>query len=580
MIDPLQSLALSMQSSPGVYALLLGSGVSRAARIPTGWEITLDLISKLAVLEGASPVSDLAAWYVEKHGEAPSYSDLLDTITKTPAERQQLLRSYWEPTDQERDQGAKQPTLAHSAIAQLVSKGFVKVIITTNFDRLIEKALDDAGVEATIISSLDQLQGALPLIHMNCCVFKIHGDYRDPRIRNTPDELDSYPEAFDSFLDKVFDEFGLIVCGWSAEWDTALRRAMFRAHSRRFTTYWTVHGELDEQAKALIQHRKAEKIAITDADTFFQDLEGQIDSITATNSRTTSATDPIVKLKLYLSKPEYKIEYSDLIDEVADRAYKLTRNGEFKMQEAVAPTPESIGARVTTYNSAYSILFEMAIVTGFWAEDYHHNVWERAVRRLAPAPSSGYTTWIKLYRYPSLVLLYALGLGAVESNRLHFLSEVLGQTAGSEAGKPIRMVELPSSFVGINFGGHMEGIGERHFPISAWLRDVLRQHTSNIIIDDEQYTEAFDKLEILIALSHSHHMQREWVPFGEFIFRRSSRNRIFTEIHDSIVKLRAASPYVAHGLFGDTPEACKANLEKVKESILKLGPYYGVFGWD
>ena len=31
--------------------LLLGSGVSRAAGIPTGWEVVIDLIRKVAALE-------------------------------------------------------------------------------------------------------------------------------------------------------------------------------------------------------------------------------------------------------------------------------------------------------------------------------------------------------------------------------------------------------------------------------------------------------------------------------------------------------------------------------------------------
>ncbi|MDE0305110.1 MAG: hypothetical protein OXI87_09530 [Albidovulum sp.] len=50
MIDPIHFLAFSIQANPGVYAVLLGSGVSIAAKIPTGWDITLDLIRKLAVL--------------------------------------------------------------------------------------------------------------------------------------------------------------------------------------------------------------------------------------------------------------------------------------------------------------------------------------------------------------------------------------------------------------------------------------------------------------------------------------------------------------------------------------------------
>jgi hypothetical protein len=45
-------LASSIRSGPGVYAVLLGSGVSHAAEIPTGWEVTLDLISKLTAASG------------------------------------------------------------------------------------------------------------------------------------------------------------------------------------------------------------------------------------------------------------------------------------------------------------------------------------------------------------------------------------------------------------------------------------------------------------------------------------------------------------------------------------------------
>ncbi len=56
--DPLVSLASSMHAGPGVYALLLGSGVSRAAGIPTGWGITLDLITRLAELSGGDAEAD------------------------------------------------------------------------------------------------------------------------------------------------------------------------------------------------------------------------------------------------------------------------------------------------------------------------------------------------------------------------------------------------------------------------------------------------------------------------------------------------------------------------------------------
>ena len=227
MIDPVHSLAFSIQASPGVYAVLVGSGVSRAAGIPTGWEVTLDLIRKLAKLHdktfGPDP-DDPELWYLEKFKKRKAdYADLLDELVRTSTGRQQLLRKYYEPNDLEREEDKKKPTAAHRAIAALAAQGFIKVIITTNFDHLVETALRDEEVEPTILSSPDQVQGALPLIHTQCCVFKVHGDYLDSRIRNTPAELDQYPLEFNRLLDRIFDEFGLIVCGWSAEWDGALR---------------------------------------------------------------------------------------------------------------------------------------------------------------------------------------------------------------------------------------------------------------------------------------------------------------------------------------------------------------------
>ncbi len=270
MISPTESLAFSMHANPGVYALLVGSGVSRNAKIPTGWEITLDLIHKLAALRKETPDPDAEQWYRNTFGKEPDYSDLLDDLCKTPAERQQLLRDYIEPSPDERDEGIKQPTTAHRAIAALAENRLIRVVVTTNFDRLIETALEDAGVTPTVLSTRDQVQGALPLIHTRCCVVKLHGDYLDTRIRNTQAELDSYDAEFNELLDRIFDEFGLIVCGWSAKWDGALCNALSRASSRRFTTYWATHGELTDPAGRLVNQRRAGLIPINDADEFFR----------------------------------------------------------------------------------------------------------------------------------------------------------------------------------------------------------------------------------------------------------------------------------------------------------------------
>ena len=242
-------------------------------------KIVLDLLGKLAATTGKAPVPDLEQGYMEQYQEPPDYSDLLAALAKTQDERQQLLRTYFKPNDQEREEGLKLPAAAHKAVARLVALGFIKVIVTTNFDRLMEKALEDEGITPTVLSTPEQVKGALPLDHIACCVFKVHGDYMDPLIRNTQSELEEYPPEIDTLLDRVFDEYGLIVCGWSAEWDTALRNALSRAQSRRFSTYWAARGELGDHARQLVNHRGAQVISIQDADRFFQTIQESVESI-------------------------------------------------------------------------------------------------------------------------------------------------------------------------------------------------------------------------------------------------------------------------------------------------------------
>jgi hypothetical protein len=580
MIDPVHSLAFAVQANRGVYAVLLGSGVSRAAGIPTGWEITIDLIRRIAALYGETCDPEPEAWYLAKFGKAADYSDLLDALTKTSAERQQLLRTYWEPTEQEREEGAKQPTAAHRAVAALVAQGSIKVIITTNFDRLMESALVDAGVVPTILSTPDQMSGALPLIHTHCCVFKVHGDYLDTRIRNTPIELASYPMQFDQLLDRIFDEFGLIVCGWSADWDVALRNAISRAPSRRFATYWAVRGEASSEAQRLISQRGAQVVSIKDADTFFQALQRYVQSLDEFSRPHPLSTEAaVVSLKRYLSEPRYRIQLSDLVDETVDRVVEATSSQAFAVEGSPSPERESATARVRGYEAVCSTLVAMAPIGGFWAEEDHYYVWQRALVQLSTVSTgSGYILWLELQRYPATLLFYAFGIGAVEGDRLRFLGRLFATQVHRENQENIFAVHLLPPFRLFSQGGQvariLQGMEQRHAPLNDWLHAALRQPAKRLIPNDSRYTYIFDKLEILIALSYAHLDEHSaewyWAPPGAFGYRHQNRDRILREIEESISKLKNESPFVKSGIFGETAEGCTGGLAAFKNFIAKI----------
>jgi hypothetical protein len=96
--------------------------------------------------QGVENQSDWATWYHKKYGSEPDYSALLAELAVSPAERRSILHSYIEP-DEDRAEGKKLPTAAHRAIAGLVRDGYVRVIVTTNFHRLLENALRGIGNE-------------------------------------------------------------------------------------------------------------------------------------------------------------------------------------------------------------------------------------------------------------------------------------------------------------------------------------------------------------------------------------------------------------------------------------------------
>ena len=108
-----------MFENKGVYAVLVGSGLSSSAHIPTGWDITLDLVRRAALLQDVPDQTDWVAWYREHFKKEPEYSDFLNELAPTADERRAILHSYIEASPADIEQNRKIPAKAHRAIAQL-----------------------------------------------------------------------------------------------------------------------------------------------------------------------------------------------------------------------------------------------------------------------------------------------------------------------------------------------------------------------------------------------------------------------------------------------------------------------------
>lgn len=520
--DPAVSLASSIQAGPGAYALLVGSGVSREAGVPTGWEVALDLIRRFAIAGGQDPGDDLLGWYRRNGDGEPDYSALLEQVATSREDRRNLLESYFEPTDDERDEGVKMPTAAHRAIAELVKGGYLKVIVTTNFDRLLELALAEVDVAPTVISSPAHAEGALPLVHSGCTIIKVHGDYLSPDLKNTVEELDGYAPAIDALLDRVFDEYGLVVCGWSARWDTALRNAVLRAPNRRFATYWMHRDNLTDQAQELIAHRKAIPMQITNADTEFDTLSQTVAALAERADQQPQGTAAAVaRLKRYLPDPTHRIRLSDLIS---------TETVNLIKQVAGLPVAgDDVGAiyeqRIRAYEEASVRLATLlAVGARFSDNEQHDQLWADTVDRLAnrPLAGSGKTHLINMQQYPTLLAMYALALGSAAANRLEPIARVLGTITTEVQNYRTPIAAAVNAWTVFNrdvFKRHVEGFERAGVPVSTNLFRVLRPIAAEFEPDDRRYETLFDEVEYLFGITYGIDSAEGAGPVGRGAFR-------------------------------------------------------------
>jgi SIR2-like domain len=505
MIDVLTALAFSLYENKGVYALLLGSGVSRDAQIPTGWEITLDLVRRFAALQGVTDQPDWASWHKEQFDKEPSYSELLDQLSATPDERRSILHSYIEPTADDIAEGRKVPTKAHHAIARLVRAGFIRVIITTNFDRLIENALRDAGVEPTVIKSDDDIKGAVPLTHSRCFVVKVHGDYLDTRIRNTDRELSSYSTETDALLDRIIDEHGLIICGWSGEWDPALRAAITRAPNRRYPLFWATRRALAQTAEDLNKHRAGRSIPIASADSFFEKLEEMVSvqaDLQRTNPRSTELL--VSSTKKYLGRPEFRIQLDELIGGELRHIAKSMEAKEFDANGGWS-TDRYVNL-VARYEALLEPLARIFGVLGRWGiGDDFTSASEIVVRFGTKEIAGGLVILLALRTYPGVLLFYAYGIGLLKARRYRDLYRLFSAEISTPNGDKTHVVGrfLLGAWEGMEDDPwkFLPGLEKRRTALSDHLYEIFGKWTEDYIFVRAEFTRVFEEFELLGSLA-------------------------------------------------------------------------------
>ena len=219
---------MTLAEGRGTYAFLLGAGVSRDAEVPTGSEIFWDTVGKLHHMETDATSSiaprrqELNEWFEQSAYSEFGYSEILEALFPSKEERRQYLSRFFIN---------KKPGNAHLQIVELVKANLVRLVVTTNFDRLLEQSLERQGLEFDAVYSSDDFGRLRPREHSPCRILKLHGDYQNLNMKNTPRELESLDAEIESEFGEIVNRHGLVVIGYSGR-DPGVMRVLTNRNSK------------------------------------------------------------------------------------------------------------------------------------------------------------------------------------------------------------------------------------------------------------------------------------------------------------------------------------------------------------
>jgi len=209
------------------FDLFLGAGASISSGIPSGselvWYFKRELLSVSGKINGkkfqdlkVDANKKIIQSFFDEKGEGHiinPYSYYFNECYPDPLVRKEFL------TGLVRD---KKPSIGFMCLSALVEQIKINTVWTTNFDDLIEKAINSLNYRSCQIVSPDNAKSVQNFKTDIPTVVKLHGDFRYDPLQNTDLELQRLEDSLHNYFLEASTKRGLLVVGYSGSDESIL----------------------------------------------------------------------------------------------------------------------------------------------------------------------------------------------------------------------------------------------------------------------------------------------------------------------------------------------------------------------
>ncbi|MEN5130748.1 SIR2 family protein [Elizabethkingia anophelis] len=210
------------------FDLFLGAGASISSGIPSGgdlvWHFKREILNsngKINIkkfqdlkIEDNKKVIQSFFEETEENNIINPYSYYFNKCYPDPLIRKEFL------TNLVRD---KKPSIGFMCLSALVEQQKINTVWTTNFDDLIEKAINGLNYKSCQIVSPENVGSVNNFRSDIPTVVKLHGDFRYDPLQNTDEELQKLEESLHKYFVEASTKRGLLVMGYSGSDESVLQ---------------------------------------------------------------------------------------------------------------------------------------------------------------------------------------------------------------------------------------------------------------------------------------------------------------------------------------------------------------------